>query len=60
MLNKAPYQPITADELLEQFHRSRKYSTNLISSLSPEDCQAQSMEDASSAKWHLAHVTWFY
>ena len=54
------YQPLAEDELLEQFHRSRKYSTDLISSMSPEDCQAQSMEDASPAKWHLAHVTWFY
>ena len=60
MLNDALYQPLAADELLEQFHRSRKYSTDLISSLSPEDCQAQSMEDASPAKWHFAHVTWFY
>jgi ergothioneine biosynthesis protein EgtB len=46
--------------LLEQFNRSRKYSTDLIFGLSPEDCQAQSMEDASPAKWHLAHVSWFY
>ena len=46
--------------LLERFHASRKYSTDLILHLSPEDCQAQSMDDASPAKWHLAHVTWFY
>jgi ergothioneine biosynthesis protein EgtB len=60
MLNKTPYSPYSADELLEQFRSSRKYSTDLILNLSPEDCQAQSMEDASPAKWHLAHVTWFY
>jgi len=60
MPNKTPYSPYSADELLEQFHSSRKYSTDLILNLSPEDCQAQSMEDASPAKWHLAHVTWFY
>lgn len=48
------------DSLLDQFHNSRKYSLKLIENLSPEDCQAQSMEDASPAKWHLAHVTWFY
>ena len=46
--------------LLTRFHGSRKYSTELIRPLSPEDCQAQSMEEASPAKWHLAHVTWFY
>lgn len=60
MLNKNTNPSYSADELLEQFHRSRKYSLNLIEGLSAEDCQAQSMEDASPAKWHLAHVTWFY
>ncbi len=60
MLNNTSYQSPAADELLEQFHRSRKHSTDLIANLSPEDCQSQSMEDASPAKWHLAHVTWFY
>jgi ergothioneine biosynthesis protein EgtB len=60
MLNKTSDKLSSADELLEQFHLSRKYSTDLIATLSAEDCQAQSMEDASSAKWHLAHVTWFY
>jgi len=60
MLNKTSYLPLSADEVVKQFHLSRKYSTDLISNLSTEDCQAQSMEDASPAKWHLAHVTWFY
>jgi len=60
MLNKITNQTPTVDELLERFHQSRKYSTDLTMHLSAEDCQAQSMEDASPAKWHLAHVTWFY
>ena len=60
MLNKITNQTPTVDELLERFHHSRKYSTDLTMHLSTEDCQAQSMEDASPAKWHLAHVTWFY
>jgi len=51
---------ISTASLLDQFLRSRKRSVELIAPLSPEDCQAQSMEDASPAKWHLAHVTWFY
>ncbi len=51
---------LSANSLLDDFHRSRKYSVDLIANLSAEDCQAQSMEDASPAKWHLAHVTWFY
>ncbi len=60
MHNKVFPQSLSVNEVLEQFHRSRKYSTDLIVGLSAEDCQAQSMEDASPAKWHLAHVTWFY
>ena len=50
----------SVESLLAQFNASRLYSTGLVASLSPEDCQAQSMPDASPAKWHLAHVTWFY
>ena len=60
MLNKISSPSYSADELREQFRLSRKHSTDLIVNLSSEDCQAQSMEDASPTKWHLAHVTWFY
>ena len=60
MLSKPSDNSIKSDILLEQFNYSRKYSTDLARNLSPEDCQAQSMDDASPAKWHLAHVTWFY
>jgi ergothioneine biosynthesis protein EgtB len=60
MHNKTSNPSFSANELLEQFRLSRKYSTDLILNVSSEDCQAQSMEDASPAKWHLAHVTWFY
>ncbi|MAK73005.1 ergothioneine biosynthesis protein EgtB [Halopseudomonas aestusnigri] len=42
------------------YARVRAHSLELIRGLSPEDCQLQSMTDASPLKWHLAHTTWFF
>ncbi|MFZ6047016.1 ergothioneine biosynthesis protein EgtB [Pseudomonas sp. CR3202] len=46
--------------LLDQYLQVRRHSESLVASLSEEDMVVQSMPDASPAKWHLAHTTWFF
>ncbi len=38
----------------------RSRSLQLCAPLTPEDMMVQSCADASPAKWHLAHTTWFF
>ena len=45
---------------LEAFGRVRAETERRALRLSPEDQIVQSMADASPAKWHRAHVTWFF
>jgi ergothioneine biosynthesis protein EgtB len=55
--------PVSGDAITAvaaQFAAVRRQSLALCESLTAEDMMVQSLPEASPAKWHLAHTTWFF
>src|SRR6266849_9729051 len=53
-------QPLSASPLRRRYQQIRDTTLELTRPFSAEDQMLQSMPDASPAKWHMAHTTWFF
>ncbi len=56
----ATASPILLSSLAGCFRAVRRQTMALCEPLTPEDMMVQSCPEASPAKWHLAHTTWFF
>ncbi len=55
-----PAVALAEASLTEKYLATRETSLRICAPLSVEDHSLQPMPDASPAKWHLAHTTWFF
>ncbi|HET6574672.1 MAG TPA: ergothioneine biosynthesis protein EgtB [Fimbriiglobus sp.] len=53
-------RPASTDSLAARYRAVRAATERLCEPLEPEDYQLQPAPDASPAKWHLAHTSWFF
>ncbi len=57
---RASDRPAAMATLSADYAAVRGHTELLAAALSPEDQCVQAMDDASPAKWHRAHTTWFF
>src|SRR3954464_15717548 len=53
-------EQLAYSSLRERYRDVRNTTLQITCPFSAEDLMLQSMPDASPAKWHLAHTTWFF
>ena len=58
--SSSPILTMGDPSLTERYLGVRRTSMRCCAPLTIEDHSLQSMPDASPAKWHLAHTTWFF